>query len=138
MIWVSPGAGLNPTLPLSSRELKPLVRRLLEVFGLSRASLELRLVDDQSMALMNRQFLGLNGPTNVLAFPAQDPDRPSYLGDIALSVDSLTREAHLYGQPPVEHLTRLLAHAILHLMGHDHGPEMEGLTEMAMLATSAQ
>gem|GEM_PF-157214 len=60
------------------------------------------------------------------AKPAEvaEPDR-SYLGEIALSVDSLARETRLYGQEPREHLVRLLAHAVLHLSGLDHGPEMD-------------
>jgi probable rRNA maturation factor len=136
MIWISPGAGLNPSLPLSRPELKPLVRRLLETLGLSRASLELRLVDDPAMSRLNQDFLGLPGPTNVLAFPSEDQARPDYLGEIALSVDTLSREAVLYGQDPAEHLARLLAHAILHLAGFDHGPDMEDLTEKAVLAAA--
>jgi probable rRNA maturation factor len=136
MIWISPGASLNPCLPLSRPELKPLLRRLLETLGLTRASLEIRLVDDPAMARLNHDFLGLPGPTNVLAFPSEDPARPDYLGEIALCVDALGREAVLYGQDPGEHLARLLAHAILHLAGFDHGPEMEDLTEKAVLAAA--
>ncbi len=132
MIWVQPGAAYNPTLPLSRLELLPLVKRVLAAVGAAGAEVEVRLVDDAEMALMNANFLGLPGPTNVLAFPAEDPDRPRYLGEIALSVDTLTREAHLYGQPPEEHFVRLLSHGLLHLVGYDHGPLMEEMNEMAV------
>lgn len=134
MIWIEPGAALDPTLGLSRPELVPLVRRLAGVLGLGGASFELRLVDDNEMAGLNASFLGLVGPTNVLAFPASDPERPAYLGQIALSVDTLSRESLLYGQDPGRHLTRLLAHGLLHLAGFEHGPAMEAMTEQAVEA----
>jgi probable rRNA maturation factor len=133
-IWIEPGAALNPTLPLSKSEMKPLLARLLAVLGLSGASVEVRFVDDAEIARLNGEFLGLPGPTNVLSFPAEDSDRPEYLGEIALSVDTLTREADLYGQDPSGHLVRLLAHGLLHLAGYDHGHAMEEMTDAAVSA----
>ena len=132
MIWVQPGAAFNPALPLSRTELVPLVKRVLAAIGAADADVEVRLVDDGEMAHLNTDFLGLPGPTNVLAFPAEDPEHPKYLGEIALSVDTLSREADLYGQPPEEHFVRLLAHGLLHLAGYDHGPLMEEMNEMAV------
>lgn len=131
-LWIEPGAALNPSLPLSKSELAPLVVRLLDVLGLAGASVEVRMVDDAEIARLNLEFLGLPGPTNVLSFPADDPERPDYLGEIALSVDTLTREAVLYGQDPASHLIRLLAHGLLHLAGYDHGQVMEEMTDMAV------
>ena len=131
-IWIEPGARLNPALPLSRNELKPLVSRLLDVLGLGGASVEIRFVDDAEIARLNGEFLGMPGPTNVLSFPADDPDRPGYLGEIALSVDTLSREAALYGQQPHEHLARLLAHGFLHLAGYDHGAAMDEMTANAV------
>ncbi|MBI4806539.1 MAG: rRNA maturation RNase YbeY [Desulfovibrio sp.] len=133
-IWIEPGARLNPTLPLSRSELKPLVARLLDVLGLHSAAVEIRLVDDAEIARLNSEFLGMPGPTNVLSFPSEGPQRPGYLGEIALSVDTLTREAALYGQEPTEHLIRLLAHGLLHLAGFDHGDAMEEMTAHAVSA----
>lgn len=64
--------------------------------------------------------------------PAEGAD-PAFLGSIVLSVDTLAREAHLYGQDPQAHLARLLSHALLHLSGVPHGEEMEDLTDRAVL-----
>lgn len=159
---------LNPEFPLSRIELQPLMGSILEVLGLEGDSLILRLVDDEEIAELNREFLGCFGPTNVLSFPAADVDAAEeenevlddeddgetaelqdifeadddddeteqgvFLGEIALSVDTLAREVRLYGQEPREHLIRLLAHATLHLSGLDHGPEMEAFTEAAVEA----
>lgn len=133
-LWIESGAALNPTLPLSRSEMEPLLDRLLVVLGLGGASVEVRFVDDAEIARLNGEFLGLPGPTNVLSFPAEDPERPDYLGEIALSVDTLGREAVLYGQDPARHLVRLLAHGLLHLAGFDHGQAMEEMTDTAVEA----
>ncbi|ADU62264.1 MAG: rRNA maturation RNase YbeY [Pseudodesulfovibrio sp.] len=141
---------LEPDFPLSRQELVRVVETILDSLGLEGAALELTLVDDREIARLNREFMGCPGPTNILSFPAfersgpdsgpdVDPDSgpdsgtmAEYLGELALSVDTLAREAHLYGQPPRVHLARLLAHGILHLAGHDHGEEMDALTETAV------
>ena len=70
----------------------------------------------------------------MLSFPAEDAD---WLGDLVLSVDTLAREAFLYNQDRREYTVRLLAHGLLHLMGHDHGPEMDALTELAVASLGA-
>lgn len=133
---------LEPDFPLSRQELVRVVETILDSLGLDGAALELTLVDDREIARLNREFMGCPGPTNILSFPASERSEPDigpdsgnaaeYLGELALSVDTLAREAHLYGQPPLVHLARLLAHGILHLAGHDHGEAMDALTETAV------
>lgn len=133
---------LDPAFPLSRRELAGVVATILEALGHEGASLEITLVDDREMARLNAEFMDCPGPTNVLSFPAAQGtgpdagvstvDEADYLGELALSVDTLAREAHLYGQPELAHLARMLAHGILHLAGHDHGPDMDDLTELAV------
>lgn len=122
-----------PPLPASAREYKELAAAVAGALGLERAGFELLLTDDARIARLNRTFLGLPGPTNVLSFP--DEAGPG-LGQVALSVDAVEREALLYGQDPVEHLVRLLAHGLLHLSGLDHGGEMYDLTEAAVGAVA--
>ena len=129
-----PGLCLDPRFPLSRRELDGLVETLLAALDLTGAELSLTLLDDPGIAAMNAEHLGCQGPTNILSFPEADPKRPQSLGALFLSVDTLAREAFLYGQEPARHLARLLSHGILHLAGHDHGPDMEALTELAVAA----
>ncbi len=124
----------HPDLPLSRGELSDLTQRILSALDLAGREFDLRLVGDAEMACLNRDYLGLGGPTNVLSFPAEDPARPEYLGEMAVSADTVAREAFLYGQDPTAHLVRLLAHGFLHLAGLDHGPAMEALTEAAVAA----
>lgn len=142
---------LDPRFPLSRHELIELVLIILDSLGLEGDSFSIKLVDDREIARLNQEYLGCSGPTNVLSFPAHDEvegDAPAiclgddksevdqdstvFIGELALSVDALSREADLYGQPPLAHLARLLAHGILHLAGYDHGDEMYDLTDAAV------
>ena len=131
----------DPRFPLSRRELEELSDILLESLGLEGWTFSLTLVDDREIAMVNAEFLGCTGPTNILSFPdageedvelvVADEDG-SFLGELVLSVDTLVRETDLYGQQPLEHLARLLAHGLLHLAGFDHSDEMFDLTDGAV------
>ncbi len=137
---------LDPAFPLSRREFDAVFAVVAEALDLSGRGVEIKLVGDKEIARFNQEFMGCPGPTNILSFPAdqppgngndsepgvQDTDMDGYLGELVLSVDALAREADLYGQLPVEHLGRLLAHGMLHLAGYDHGGEMDALTESAV------
>lgn len=124
-------------LPLSRREVGDLCGAILKVLELDGRQFDLRLVGDGEIAALNLEFLGCPGPTNVLSFPAEDPTRPDYLGDMAISLETVSREAFLYGQHPQTHLIRLLTHGFLHLAGFDHGPIMDALTDTAVDVVAA-
>ncbi|MBU1611722.1 MAG: rRNA maturation RNase YbeY [Proteobacteria bacterium] len=131
MVDVVVSTRLDGRFRLSRFELSGMVDGLVEAMGIEVGRFTLRLVDDAEISRLNLAFLGCIGPTNVLSFPvdANEESVDESWGEIALSVDTLARETDLYGQEPAEHLARLLAHAILHLTGMDHGPEMDMLTE---------
>ncbi len=129
MLHLDQSVPVDPRFPLSGPELMEIFEGLAAAFGLNAWELSLRIVDDGEMAELNDRFMGCLGPTNVLSFPGGDGD---WLGDLVLSVDTLVRESRIYNQDPYEYAVRLLAHGLLHLMGHDHGPEMEALTELAV------
>lgn len=97
------------------------------------SAVELTLLDEAAMAGLNRDFLGLPGPTNVLSFP---PDIMGGTGSLALAVRTVWREAWLYGQDLDSYTLRMLAHGLAHLMGHEHGPEMDIEVERAVEAAS--
>jgi len=125
----------NAEFPLAKRELLRMGEMLLEVLGVEGFDFDLKIVNDAAIAEVNEEFLGCVGPTNVLSFPfSETPDleKNNFLGEIVLSVDTLARETRLYGQQPEEHTVRLLAHAMLHLAGYDHGAEMYSLTDRAV------
>lgn len=130
----------NPVFPLGNGEIHDLCDAILTALGHEDAWFSLQLVDDHIIATVNAEFLGCTGPTNVLSFPAAEngPDDDGFLGEIVLSVDTLEREVHLYGQDEREHLARLLAHAVLHLAGYDHGEEMDSLTDLAVAVAATE
>lgn len=109
------------------------------------AELSLLFTDDAHVRALNRDWRGKDKPTNVLSFPAfpvapGDPV-PPMLGDIALAFETVMSEAALEEKPFDHHLTHLVVHGMLHLLGHDHEDEdeaeaMEAL-ERAILARLA-
>lgn len=93
------------------------------------------LADDASLQALNARFRGKDKPTNVLSFP--DGESPPG-GGIALSFETIMREAKTQGKPIVNHAKHMILHGFLHLLGYDHDKPkaarlMEGL-EIAMLA----
>ncbi|MBT8762971.1 rRNA maturation RNase YbeY [Desulfohalobiaceae bacterium Ax17] len=129
MIYLKTNTRINPALPISKRELLPILEKIMSFLGLTEKHLEVELVDDHSIEELNKKFLGCVGPTNVLSFPAEDENNPQLLGQLVLSIDTLSREIFLYGQEVQEHLVRLLAHGILHLAGFEHGMLMDDMTQ---------
>jgi probable rRNA maturation factor len=105
--------------------------------------------DDARIAGLNAEFRGKPAPTNVLSWPSEErasatpgemPHLPAphpvgpplELGDIALAYETCAREAAEAGKTFDDHVTHLLIHGLLHLLGFDHetGPDaelMEGL-----------
>lgn len=75
------------------------------------------LADDRALRRLNGQHRGQDKPTNVLSF---EGEAPGHLGDIALALGVVRREAQAAGRRPAAHLAHLVAHGVLHLLGHDH------------------
>ena len=143
--WIS--AGLDP---LAARATGAALAHL----GLDPAAWEIAILacDDARIAELNAGFRGKPQPTNVLSWPSEEraaaadggrplppeSDEPA-LGDIAIAWETCTREAAEFGRPFDHHVTHLLVHATLHLLGYDHlrpkdADLMEGL-EVEILAT---
>ena len=99
-------------------------KAILSALGCPDAELSVLLVDDPQIAVLNKEYLGRSGPTNVIAFPMQEGEfadiAPELLGDVVISVETSDREAEEGGVPPEERFLELLIHGILHLMGYDH------------------
>jgi probable rRNA maturation factor len=81
------------------------------------------------MARLNRTHRGVEGPTDVLAFPLREGPlshlAPELLGDVVISVDTARQQGHLAGNGLRAELALLLVHGILHLMGYDHADGVE-------------
>ena len=89
------------------------------------ADVSVRIVDEQEMRGLNRDYRDQDKPTNVLAFPAGDagfvpPGERPLLGDIVVCAGVVAREAEDQGKPAAHHWSHMLVHGTLHLLGHDH------------------
>lgn len=92
--------------------------------GLESTDLTVLLADDAAVADLNDRFRDRQGPTNVLSFPAPESAQP-HLGDIALAYGVCAAEAAAQGKPLANHLSHLVAHGVLHLLGWDHQSDDE-------------
>ena len=85
--------------------------------------LSLLLTADAEMHALNKQWRGLDKPTDVLSFPSEDPEIPGqlqYLGDIAIGYETSLHDAEAMGRPLDGHVSHLMIHGFLHLLGYDH------------------
>ncbi len=82
------------------------------------AGLTILLADDRALRRLNAEHRGKDKPTNVLSFPAEEG--MGRLGDIALALGVVRREAASAGRRLATHFAHLVAHGTLHLLGHDH------------------
>ena len=99
---------------LDIRRLKGDAQGLLEAVGHSSSILSVLVTDDRQMAWLHQQWMGLEGPTDVLSFPMGGPQ---VLGDIVISAETAARRKP---RDPQAEVTRCLIHGLLHLAGYDH------------------
>ena len=117
----------------------------LDHLGLATEAAEITVLacDDARIAVLNADFRDKPQPTNVLSWPAEerraavaggqpqpvqpDPDGSLALGDIALAYETIVREADAAGKPLADHLTHLVVHGVLHLLGYDHQTEADAV-----------
>jgi probable rRNA maturation factor len=84
------------------------------------------LTDDAQIHELNKQFRGIDSPTDVLSFPSGDTDPDSnrlYLGDVVISYPRAQAQAEAGGHPVEAELQLLVVHGVLHLSGYDHVEE---------------
>jgi probable rRNA maturation factor len=96
--------------------------------------LGITLTDDANQQQLNRDYRGLDKPTNVLAFQVWEPGTrlppgaPVLLGDVVLAVETVAQEAADQEKPLANHLVHLTVHGVLHLLGYDHLTQVEAAT----------
>ena len=98
-------------------------RAVLDLSGVPDADLSIVLVDDARIQTLNRDFLAHDAPTDVLSFPADEPDPETgrrYLGDVVISLVRAEEQAREHGHAAETEMQLLVVHGILHLLGHDH------------------
>ena len=85
--------------------------------------LSIVLTDDARLQELNRDYLGIDAPTDVLSFPASEMDPDTgvhYIGDILISIPRAQSQADAADHPLESEVQLLVVHGVLHLLGYDH------------------
>ena len=93
-----------------------------------RANLSIVLTDNRRLRQLNRDYLGIDAPTDVLSFPASESDPETgaaYLGDILISIPYARASSKKAGNSLEAEVQLLVVHGVLHLLGHDHAKPRE-------------
>jgi probable rRNA maturation factor len=103
-----------------------------DILGVAPAEMSLVLADDALVRTLNRDYRDKDKPTNVLSFAlldgsddtddvlARDEGMPRLIGDVILAFETVQREVREQGKSVEDHLTHLVIHGVLHLLGYDH------------------
>lgn len=87
------------------------------------ANVTIVIAGDDQLQELNKQFLDIDAPTDVLSFPADEIDPETgepYLGDVVISYARAAAQAAAGGHSVLDELQLLVVHGVLHLLGHDH------------------
>lgn len=117
---------------VSSDELRRVAQAVLDHEG-QEGQLSLVLTNDQALRDLNHRYLGIDAPTDVLAFAAREergdfvtaPEAHIYLGDVIVSYSRAVIQAGERNLPVQNELYLLIVHGILHLLGYDHAQEAD-------------
>lgn len=120
--------GISIDTDLKDR-LKNIVSLIFYDEGKINNEINLRILDDNKMKKLNHQFRNKNNTTNVLSFPSDDISirHTKNIGDIAISLEYVEREAKEEGKTFEDHMIHMLAHGVYHILGYDHQNEETAL-----------
>ncbi|HSL80488.1 MAG TPA: rRNA maturation RNase YbeY [Pseudolabrys sp.] len=126
--------------PLAEKTVRNSVLAAAAVLSTAGGEVSIVLTDDSAIRSLNRNWRGIDKPTNVLSFPASGPDigeGTRLLGDIVIAFETLIWECADENRDFLHHLAHLAAHGFLHLNGYDHQTDaqaeaMEGLERKIM------
>ena len=107
-----------------------------ELYTSNKYNIAIVLTNDDEIQHLNKQFRQQDKATNVLSFPSGDEPQKEKsnhsLGDVILSITTLEREAIEQSKSLQNHVSHMLVHGVLHLLGFDH-MKAEEATEMESL-----
>jgi len=107
--------------PKAEAKVRKAIRAVLRRHGVGRARISVALLNDAAMAQLNRDFLGHNGPTDVLSFDLRDAKdgQTAIDGEIVMSVETAVKQARKRGHTVEAELALYAVHGTLHLLGYD-------------------
>lgn len=118
----------GPFEGISAAVVRRRAEKMLAKLKLTKVELSLALVNDPTIHALNKEWRRKDKPTDVLAFPLLDPVPPKpvgMLGDVIISIDTARKQAKQHRRSLLDEVTMLLAHGLLHLLGHDHRTDEE-------------
>lgn len=106
-----------------------------ELYGVMDAEVSVTLTDDAHIHVLNRDYRGVDRPTDVLSFALTESEEPAIidapcgvvLGDLVISLERAATQAEEYGHSFLRELSFLTVHGMLHLLGYDHIEEEDRL-----------
>jgi probable rRNA maturation factor len=125
--------------PLAEQTIREAISAAAGALSTEGGEVSILLTDDSEIARLNRDWRGIDKPTNVLSFPASRVGQgDKLLGDIVIAYETLERESTDESRDFLHHLAHLAVHGFLHLIGFDHetdaqAEEMEGLESRIMM-----
>jgi probable rRNA maturation factor len=123
--------------PLAEQIVHEAICAAAAVLSTSDGEVSIVLTDDSTIQTLNRDWRGIDKPTNVLSFPASRTMSEIMRGDIVIAYETLRRECDDEARVFQHHLAHLTVHGFLHLVGYDHEIDaqanvMEGLESKIM------
>ena len=125
-------------LPVSEEEREAVRRAILAVgrlYDVEDAEVSVTLTDDAHIHVINREYRGVDRPTDVISFALTESEEPEIigggehevLGDLIISLERMRAQAAEYRHTELRELSFLTVHGMLHLLGYDHMEEEERL-----------
>jgi len=108
---------------IDKNEVARLSREVLDRIGREAATLTITFIRDRQMRRLNREYRGLDKPTDVLSFAyheTEDHNESNHLGDVVISVETAERYARELSSSFDREIQHLVIHGTLHLAGYDH------------------
>jgi len=136
--------------------LRDVIEKTLCIQKESAVELGLLITNDETVRHLNREYRGVDKPTDVLAFALvggvsnsdaysfiDPPDGLAHLGEVIISYPQAVRQAEEYGHSVEQEVSLIVVHGVLHLLGYDHDTparemEMKALEERMLGATLRQ
>lgn len=132
----------NKKFKIDLEKLRQWLHACLRRLQLSGSAVSILLTDDASLRRLNRTYRHQDKPTDILSFGMREfkrrqdplPPHPEVLGDLAVSLETVRRQARDRNVPWEEELHLVLAHGLLHLLGYDHARRVDAERMFALQA----
>lgn len=119
-------------------EIKTAIKLIGKLYDVDNHEVSITLTDDTTIHKLNKEYRGIDRPTDVLSFAFLESDEPEIitddtdeamdsLGDIIISVERAENQAEDYGHSLRREIVFLTVHGMLHLLGYDHMKDVDRL-----------